>query len=201
VTVSNNTISGSDDAISVFDLTVLPNGAVTVRGSTITGGDRGIVLAQTIGTLVEDNKTSGAASFSLQAEGDANGNTSGQRGERHERSRELRLPRRLGRKQEPRHREPLDRQHRRDRLARRHLFPQRRRSRAVAVPEPPPVDINPPAVIVPPIGDQVDEAAAGQPVPPEILNPEQPPQPGGPVARRPPTRSSPRCKTSKSSRA
>ena len=37
--------------------------------------------------------------------------------------------------------------------------------------------------MLPPIPeDQVDEAAAGQPVPPEILNPEQPPQPGGPVA-------------------
>ena len=75
VTVSKNTISGSDDGISVFGGTVPPNGAVTVSANTISGGDRGIVLAQTIGTLVEGNKTSGAASFGLEAEGDAHGNT------------------------------------------------------------------------------------------------------------------------------
>jgi hypothetical protein len=89
VTVSKNTISGSDDAISVFGGKATSNGAVTLRANTISGGDRGIILEEATGTLVGANKIAGATSFGLQAEESAKDNTfegneaSGTRGDGH----------------------------------------------------------------------------------------------------------------------
>jgi parallel beta-helix repeat protein len=184
VTVSNNTISGSDFGISL--LSVAPKAEVTLRGNAVSGGDRSITLSGTIGTLIEDNKVSGAATFGLDAGATSNGNTfrsneaSGTSGDGNFDCRDASEGNRsnstanlwidnTGATASP------------DGICSAKAPPEPEPS---PTPEPPPVDINPPDVIVlPPIPeDQVDEAAAGQPVPPEILNPEQPPQPGGPVA-------------------
>lgn len=178
VTVANNRLDGNDVGISAASV-VPTGGKVIVRGNTITGGDRGISLTGTVETLVENNETRGAATFGIHAGQAAERNTfsdneaTGVTGDAHFDCRDE------------------SQGNRSDGTANvwetntgATASPDGICSPKAAPPPHGPVVVDPPAVIVlPPIPEsEVESAAAGNPVPEDIVNPEQPPQPGGPVA-------------------
>jgi nitrous oxidase accessory protein NosD len=72
VTVSGNTFQDDDLGISVLNVS---GGPVSVKSNKVSGGDRGITLEATQGTLVEQNTVTGAATFGVFADGDSAGNT------------------------------------------------------------------------------------------------------------------------------
>ena len=144
-----------------------PGEATAVRTNTISGGEFGIsVTGPTTAVLIEENKITGASDTGIDV-GVERGREppSRQRGERRrpEHGRRVRLPRPFCRSPLQRHRQHLDRQHRRGRAPGRDLLAE------VCAAGAPRSEVEPPQVIVLP------------PSPPDGYL-VQPPEPAGPVA-------------------